>query len=346
MRIVLSKRTTFFVILICCLLISVDFAVARDIRATNPTTVPNKTLIQPSGKSQMQPSNKPKMNFAPTNAADLTIESVAWIDHPPLPGNKVGVEGVYRITVKNDGKSIANPNIIRLTCTPLGGAPAPLKASGTLNCPQLLPGRTSQLAWPPYSTESWKEGRYRLRIELDATKMVLETNELNNMKNVQFQVKRKEKLGSSANQPPAGNNTAVVTAAPKPDLIIQNVKITPSSPAVGDTIGITLTFRNIGKAKSGPVHTSYHFYRTGSDGVKHSVNGNNLLNTPKILNPGEIQTDSLTTTLKPLNSNLDYTIVRSGDTIDMEFEIMNNLTTSIPEEDETNNSKSLSFIIH
>ena len=337
MRIALSKRKTLLPILICFLLISVDYAVARDIRATNPTTVPNKT--------QIQPSNKSKMNFTSTNAADLIIESVAWIDHAPLPGNKVGVEGVYRITVKNNGKSTANPNTIRLTCSPLGGAPAPLKASGTLNCPQLLPGKTSQLAWPPYSTETWKEGRYRLRIELDATKKVPETNELNNMKNVQFQVKRKEPLGSSANQLPAGNSSAVVTAAPKPDLIIQNVKIAPSSPAVGDTIVITLTFRNIGKAKSGPVHTSYHFYRTGSDGVKHSVNGNNLLNTPKVLNPGEIQTFSFSTKLKSHNSNLSYTIVRSGDTIEMAFAIDNNLTTSIPEEDETNNTKSISFII-
>lgn len=345
MRIVLSRSGTLLIILTCCLLTAVDFAAARDIRSASPTSAPNKTLIQPSGKPQVQPAIKPKMNIAPTQAADLVIQSVAWIDHAPLPGNKVGVEGVYRITVKNDGKNTAHPNIIRLTCTPVGGAPAPLKASGTLNCPLLLPGRTSQLAWPPYSTETWKEGRYRLRIELDATKMVLETNELNNMKNVQFQVKSKEKLGSSANQPPAGNPTAVVTAAPKPDLIIQNVKITPSSPAVGDTIGITLTFRNIGKAKSGPVHTSYHFYRTGSDGVKNSVNGNNLVNKPKILNPGEIQIETFSTKLKSLNSNLDYTIVRSGDTIDMEFEIMNNLTTSIPEEDETNNSKSLSFII-
>jgi hypothetical protein len=345
MKFVLSKRTTLFPVLICCLLLSVDFAVARDIRATHPTTLPNKTLTQPSGKPKVQPAIKPKMNIAPTQAADLVIQSVAWIDHAPLPGNKVGVEGVYRITVSNNGKSTAHPNIIRMTCTPVGGAPAPLKASGTLNCPLLLPGRTSQLAWPPYSTETWKEGRYRLRIELDATKMVLETNELNNTKNVQFQVKSKETLGSSANQLPAGN-PAVVTAAPKPDLIIQNVKITPSSPAVGDTIGITLTFRNIGKAKSGPVHTSYHYYRTGSDGVQHSINGNNMLHTPKILNPGEIQIETFSTRLKSLNSNLDYTIVRSGDTIDMEFEIKNNLTTSIPEEDETNNSKSLSFIIH
>lgn len=345
MRIGLSKFGTLLPILVCCLLIAVDFAAARDIRATNPATIPNKTLVQPSGKPQVQPSIKPKMNIAPTKAADLVIQSVAWIDHAPLPGNKVGVEGVYRITVSNNGKSISHPNIIRLTCTPLGGAPAPLKASGTLNCPQLIPGRTSQLAWPPYSTETWKEGSYRLRIELDATRMVLETNELNNTKNVQFLVRRKDIPGSSANQPPAGNPTAVVTAAPKPDLIIQNVKITPSSPAVGDTIGITLTFRNIGKAKSGPVHTSYHFYRTGSDGVKNSVTGNNLLNTPKILNPGEIQTFSFSTNLESHNSNLDYTIVRSGDTIDMKFEIMNNLTTSIPEEDETNNTKILTFII-
>jgi hypothetical protein len=344
MRIALPKHTPLFPVLIFCLLISVDFAAARDIRAPQPATLPNKTLVQPSGKPRVQPSIKPRMHIAPTNAADLIFESVAWIDHAPLPGNKVGVEGVYRITVKNNGKGIANPTVIRLTCTPVGGAPAPMKASGTLNCPQLLPGRTSQLAWPPYSTETWKEGRYRLRIELDATKTVVETNELNNTKNVQFLVMRKNIPGSSANQPPAVN-PAVVTAAPKPDLIIQNVKITPSSPAVGDTIGITLTFRNIGKAKSGPVHTSYHYYRTGSDGVQHSINGNNMVHTPKILNPGEIQTESLSTTLKPLNSNLDYTIVRSGDTIDMKFEIMNNLTTSIPEEDETNNAKSLSFVI-
>jgi hypothetical protein len=344
MRIVLSKRTPLFPVLIFCLLISVDFAVAKDIRATQPATPPNKTLVQPSGKPRVQPSIKPKMHIAPANAADLVIQSVGWIDHAPLPGNKVGVEGVYRITVSNNGKGIANPTVIRLTCTPVGGAPAPLKASGTLNCPQLLPGRTSQLAWPAYSTETWKEGSYRLRIELDATKMVLETNELNNTKNVQFLVRRKSIPGSSANQPPAVN-PAVVTAAPKPDLIIQNVKITPPSPAVGDTIGITLTFRNIGKAKSGPVGTSYRFYRTGSDGVQHSVNGNNLINTPHILIPGEIQTYKFSTKLTSINSNLDYTIVRSGDTIDMKFEIMNNLTTSIPEEDETNNSKSLSFVI-
>ena len=137
----------------------------------------------------------------------------------------------------------------------------------------------------------------------------------------------------------------MVTAIPKPDLIIQNVKITPSSPAVGDTILIALTFRNIGKAKSGPVNTSYNFYRTGSDGVKHFVNGNNLLQTPKMLNPGEIGTYSFPSNLKSYNSSLDYTIVRSGDTIEMKFSIENTLTTSIPEADETNNTKIITFVI-
>jgi hypothetical protein len=344
MRIGTLKNGTLPLILICCLLMAVDFAAARDIRTTAPTSAPNRTLTPSSGKTQVQPSLKPKLSIAPTDAADLVIQSVSWIDHAPLPGNKVGVEGVYRITVRNNGKSAANPNIIRLTCTPLGGAPAPLKASGTLNCPQLTPGKTSQLAWPPLSTEKWKEGRYRLRIELDATKTVVETNELNNAKDIEFHVKSKVTPGASANQP-VGNPTAMVTALPRPDLIIQDAKITPSGPAVGDTIVIALTFRNIGKAKSGPVNTSYHFYRTGSDGVKNSVNGNNLLNTPKILNPGEIQSFSFSTNLASHNTNLDYTIVRSGDLIEMKFAIENTLTTSIPEADQTNNTKTLTFVI-
>ncbi len=283
--------------------------------------------------------------IADPDAPDLIIESSSWIDHAPLPGNKVGVEGVYRITVKNNGKTKADHSTIRFTCTPLGGGPpAPAKMTGSMTCPVLYPEKTSQLAWPPISTETWKDGKYSLRIELDATKTVSEINESNNTKNVTFSAMPKVPPGSSVNNQLPGTPSAAVIPLVTPDLIIQNITMTPSHPAADEPIHYVITFRNIGRGKSGPSFTDYTYYHIGSNGSREHLRGSNLFTTPALLNPGEIQTFSFSDILAP-DKYVWSDDIKSGDTIEAVFEIKKDYTNAIPESDETNNKKIITFTI-
>ena len=342
-----SSKRIVFPVFVCYFLIGISSAMARDTHFVGETQPEKRPSLQKTSPAQMMKKTPPVQTIVNQNAPDLVIESASWIDHIPNPGDTVGVNGVYRITVKNTGKATANSAILRFSGMSLGGPAAPAAFSGNLTCPQLLPGRTSMLAWPPISTEKWREGEYRLRVELDIANSITEGNESNNTKTLDFAVVRPVPLGSSVNQqPPAAVSLPMETANKKPDLIIQEIRIEPNSPLPNDELRIYITFRNIGEAISGQVSgTHYSFYRTGSDGVRHHIEGQNLLSMPYPLNPGEITIFNWSHELAPSNSNDENQIVRSGDTIDLVLEIKNNLTSSIPESDETNNTKNITFTL-
>ena len=333
----------------CCFLIGITSATAKDSHYVGETQPKMRPQLQKttSPAQMMEKTSSPFQTIVNQNAPDLVIELASWIDHIPNPGDTVGVNGVYKISIKNIGKATANSAIIRYSGMSLGGPAAPAALSGILTCPPLLPGRTSMLAWPPISTEKWWAGKYRLRVELDTPNSIPESNESNNTKTLDFMVIHPVPLGSSVNQQPPAISVPVETANKKPDLIIQQIKIEPNIPSPNDELHIFITYRNVGEAVSGEVSgTWYSFYRTGSDGVRHHIEGSNLLSMPYPLNPGEIRVFSWGHKLTPSNSNDEDQIVRSGDTIELALEIENNLTSSIPESNETNNTKSITFTLH
>ena len=274
---------------------------------------------------------------------DLTVGTMAWIDHVPAPGNKVGYEGVLRVDIVNKGKKVSENTYIKFTCQPLTGTPCPDGVNVTLPC-QALVSIPKSLSWPPLvsGSKTWKDGTYRLTIEVDSPKKVTESNEVNNIVHKDFTVYSKvvNAPASSQNQntPPQQGYVPYV----QPDVVIQNIKMTPVLPSVDEHIKFIVTFRNIGNGLSGNMHMTYDFYRTGADGVRHHTNGNNIFD-PRALAPGEILERSYV--LHPYDDAQphDYEVPRSGDTIEAVFTLNTAVTTYIQESNTNNNSKSITF---
>ncbi len=336
------KKISSLLIFLIVLIFGSFSALAVTFQKTDKTSAKN---IKKSASKQVVKKAGLKNTIMPAgNYADLIVGEMSWIDHCPVPGDRAGHEGVLRINVSNIGKKWSENCYVKFTCQALSGGPCPTGINKLIPCSPIGTVSPKVLSWPPAGSGKWQPGKYRLIVEADYTKKVVESNETNNSAHYDFSVRSKavDVPGSSQNQsvPPSGQ--AVVPAL-QPDIIIQNIEMTPESPSVGENIRFTVTFRNIGNGWSGEMHTRYSFYRTGPDGIRHKTNGNNIFD-PKAIAPGEILEKSYV--LKPYDEAQphDYEVPRSGDTIDAVFELYAT-TLSVPESNDGNNKKTITFIL-
>ncbi|MFH1154490.1 MAG: CARDB domain-containing protein [Pseudomonadota bacterium] len=287
--------------------------------------------------------SKPEKKVIPAgDHADLTVDDMAWIDHTPAIGDRVGQEGVLKISIVNKGKKLSENCYVKFTCMPLSGVPCPNGVNKVLPC-EALYSNQKLLSWPPSvsNVEKWQAGKYRLTVEVDSTKKVVESDEFNNIVNKDFTVFSKvvNTPGSSPNQ--SIPTTQGVVPFVRPDVVIQNVKMTPFSPYAGEHIKFSITFRNIGNGQSGNMEMYYGFYRIGSDGIRYWTNGNTLFD-PRALAPGEILEKSYVLWPYDFGAQHDYEKPRSGDTFEAVFRLQET-TTSIQESNTDNNSKTITF---
>lgn len=184
-------------------------AAGPPLQAATPTRGPTNPVLSPTYGPQL---------------ADLMVDSIS-LSNPVKEGDKIGVQSIFNIVVKNTGQGASVDCKLKFTLTAVSGGPAPDELSGTLVCPALTSGQTVGLAWPGPSANTWSAGSYRLTVEVDSEKAVKEANDLNNVKNFEFRVAAKPAV-SEAPFTPVQRTTGEISIIGKADAPFTPVKKT------------------------------------------------------------------------------------------------------------------------
>ena len=168
----------------------------------------------------------------PPAEPDLMVESVSLVSPNPVEGDDV----YFSAVVKNVGNA-ATPSGQSVTVSfDVDGGMVDTEAFSNLSSGASVTVQTSS-AWPAAA------GDKMLSVLADDPDQVTEPDEANNSSSMSFTV-------------------AAAPPAPEPDLVIDSLGLSPTSPADGDSVQFSATVRNIGDASTG-----------GSFTVSFRVNG-------------------------------------------------------------------------
>ncbi|NQE06042.1 Cell surface glycoprotein [ANME-1 cluster archaeon GoMg1] len=152
---------------------------------------------------------------------DLIIKDISWSPSNPDMGDTV----TFTVKIKNQGSGSAGSSTVKYY---IDGS---YVASDSV--PSLSAGSTSTQT---FTWTAYKCGKVKVKAVADATSKVSESNEGNNCR----------------------TETVNVACDEKPDLIIQDIYWSPSSPDKGDTIKFTVKIKNQGSGSAGSSTVKYY----------------------------------------------------------------------------------------
>ncbi len=162
-------------------------------------------------------NNNEKTHVFTTLAPDLIIQSIAWSPDSPSRGDAI----TFAINVKNQGNSAVSSSLVYFY---IDG-----NSRGYTDARKINAGATVA------TTFTWtaKEGSHTIRAVVDQENYIVESNESNNEKTVNF-----------------------TTLAP--DLIIQNITWSPDNPSKNDDVTFTVGIKNQGSGRADNSHVGYY----------------------------------------------------------------------------------------
>ncbi|MBI4188195.1 MAG: hypothetical protein HY529_03200 [Chloroflexi bacterium] len=178
-----------------------------------------KTAVDPYNRIvESDESNNEKIVTFPTLAADLIVQSIVLSPANPVVGETV----TLTVSLKNQGNAVASSFAVHLYVGNFFADPqdVPLLGVGSVV--------TKTFTWTAQA------GAYVVRVIVDPFDRVLESNESNNEKTVNF------------------------SGAPAPDLIIQSITWSPPIPAVGEKMTLTVIIKNQGKGIASNSYVAYY----------------------------------------------------------------------------------------
>jgi hypothetical protein len=224
---------------------------------------------------------------------DLVIQDITWSPKSPALGTDV----TFTITITNQGKADAGYCHVASYIDD--------KFRDTVMTNPFYSGETQTVAF------TWKAelGAHAIKAIVDFNDTVTESDENNNQKIISF------------------------SAASAPDLIIQDITLTPANPSAGESIVFTVTVKNQGNGAAGQF--SVYFYINGFEcNVQYNID---------ILYAGQTTTAIFTcTTSNGGYQNLSGGPLRPGTFI---FKAVADGGNAVSESEETNNSKSVTFTV-
>ena len=136
----------------------------------------------------------PMFPAKPISLADLIVKSIK-IKTPLQEGDKI--QEFATIIIANQGLAASAACEVKIICGPVqakGLATAFMRQMSrgqSVSIPGIQAGATAGIEWPGRTMETWRAGAYKITVEADSTKKVLESNEGNNQGQAQFQVSEK-----------------------------------------------------------------------------------------------------------------------------------------------------------
>ena len=152
---------------------------------------------------------------------DLIIESITWLPEEPSIGDEI----TFSVKIKNQGDGRAGVSRVYFYIDD--------SSRGYQNIPELDVGERET------KTFTWKaqEGPHTIKAIIDEENQILESNEGNNEKPVNF-------------------------ATLIPDLIIEGIISSPSHPSIADNVIFTVTVKNQGSGKASNSRVAYYIDNT------------------------------------------------------------------------------------
>jgi len=176
-----------------------------------PATPPQQTNTPVASPKPVTPMFPAK----PISLADLFVKSIK-VKSPLQEGDKI--QEFATIIIANQGTGAAAASEVKIICSPVqSGSPATafikqMSREQSVAIPGIQPGATTEIAWPGRIMETWRAGAYKITVETDSTKKILESNEGNNQSQVQFQVS--EKTGAIRKEVPSQGKKSLPPPAP------------------------------------------------------------------------------------------------------------------------------------
>jgi subtilase family serine protease len=156
-----------------------------------------------------------------TPSADLVVEKLSYLPVKPM----IGEDLALTLSVKNQGTGKASPTYAGIYID------TRLIAETYINELDAGASHIKEISIPlqglPY------KDKYTLKVSANDHRTVLETNDLNNSKELTFSIIA-------------------------PDLVIQNIRWSPEAPATGNKVTFDVTVKNRGDLKSGATYISYY----------------------------------------------------------------------------------------
>ncbi|MFC1991555.1 CARDB domain-containing protein [Chloroflexota bacterium] len=173
---------------------------------------PNNSIIESNE------SNNQKIADFPTLSPDLIVQSITWAPEEPSVGDTV----TFSVTIANQGRVYAASS----TFSYYVGS----RTSGTEHAPVIAADSSV------VTTFTWAAGggSNPVRVVLDTTNKVTESDESNNEMTVTF----------------SGTKVA--------DLVVQSLTWSPSNPSVGETMTFSVTIKNEGTGQAGSSQVTYY----------------------------------------------------------------------------------------
>jgi subtilase family serine protease len=214
-------------------------------------TVDNENIISESDED----NNELSVTITPLTP-DLVVDSITWLPETPLEGDNV----TFFFTVKNQGEGAADYS--------LGTPYIDNDRISSISFSAIGPGavNTANLTW------CVQAGSYTVKLVIDPSNKVLESNESNNEKTVSF--------------------TPIV-----PDLFVKSVTWSPLSPSVGETVTFSVTIGNQGLALG--YNSRFNIYI----GDSHST-----FKTAQTVSPDSSKTETLEWVARPGQYNVKVVI--------------------------------------
>jgi hypothetical protein len=155
-----------------------------------PATPPQQTTVPVASPKPVTPMFPAK----PISLADLFVKSIE-VKSPLQEGDKI--QEFVTIIIANQGTGASAACEVKIICGPVQvKVPATvfmgkMSQGQSVSIPGIQPGATASIEWPGRTMETWRAGAYKITVEADSTKKVLESNEGNNLGQAQFQVSEK-----------------------------------------------------------------------------------------------------------------------------------------------------------
>ncbi|MBI2980540.1 MAG: hypothetical protein HYY41_06960 [Chloroflexi bacterium] len=163
-------------------------------------------------------SNNEKTITFPTLAPDFIVQSITWSPASPVVGETV----TFTVTIKNQGNAGTTSFVAHLYVGNFFADPQDVQTLGVGGVV------TKTFNWTAQA------GSYVVKAVVDPYNKVLESNDSNNEKTVNF------------------------SGAPTPDLVIQGITWSPASPSVGEKMTITVTIKNQGKGIASNSYVAFY----------------------------------------------------------------------------------------
>lgn len=155
-----------------------------------PVTQPQQTTTPTATPRPVTPIPPAK----PTGPVDLFVKSIK-VSSPLQEGDKI--QGFVTIIIANQGLAASAACDVKIICGPVQSkGPASvfmgkMSQGQSVSIPGIQAGATASIEWPQRTTETWPAGAFKITVEADSLKKVLESNEANNLGQAQFQVSEK-----------------------------------------------------------------------------------------------------------------------------------------------------------